>query len=340
MLLLRSRFGQLGRGLAGLLQLMGRPSILVVDDDARNRKLLIGMLAEGDYDVRQAADGHEALAAVSSSQVDLILLDVMMPGIDGLEVCRRIKSDEEHRDIPVVMVTALNDVNDRVLALEAGADDFLSKPVDRTEMRARVRSLLKIKNYHDRLRLHEKDLARQVQHRTEELQRALADVKDANVDTVRRLARAAEYRDDDTGAHILRIGFYSASIGRQLGLSADQVEVLLLAAPMHDVGKIGVPDQILLKPGRLDADEWLKVKAHSRIGHGILEGAGYDVLRDAATIALTHHEKWDGSGYPDGLAGDQIPLSGRIVAVADVFDALISEAPSSPPRPWTDPAPR
>ncbi len=307
---------------------MGEKSkILVVDDEDRNLRLLEAMLLPLGYEILMARDGLEALESMNRQAVDLVLLDLMMPRMDGFEAARRIKADPDTRIIPVVIVTALQDVQDRVRALEAGADDFLTKPVEKTELRARVASLLKVKAYNDHVRNYQRELEAEVERRTRDLKKAFEKIKSASLETVYRLTRAAEYKDEDTGAHIQRMSNYAAAIGRVMGLNEKVTETLLYAAPMHDIGKIGIPDRILLKPGKLDPDEWEIMKTHTLIGARILEGSATGFIRLGEVIALSHHEKWDGSGYPRGLKGDQIPLVGRIVAIADVFDALMSKRP-------------
>jgi putative two-component system response regulator len=218
-------------------------------------------------------------------------------------------------------------VDDRVKALEVGADDFLSKPVDNTELRARVNSSLKVKAYNDHMRNYQKELEAEVAKRTEELRQAFQKIKLASLDTIFRLSQAAEYKDEDTGSHIKRMSHYAAAVARKLGLDDSAVETILYAAPMHDVGKIGIPDKILLKPAKLDPDEWAIMKQHTTIGANILKGSDAEFIKMAEVIALTHHEKWDGTGYPKGLKGKAIPLSGRIAAIADVFDAITSKRP-------------
>ncbi len=308
-----------------------KAKILVVDDDDRNLRLVEAVLLPQGYEVVLAHDGEEALEKVSEMPPDVILLDIMMPKMDGLEVARRLKEEEETRIIPVVMVTALREVEDRVKALEAGADDFLTKPVDNTELRARVSSLLKVKAYNDHMRNHQEELEAEVARRTKQLQQAFEKIKTASLDTIFRLSRAAEYKDEDTGAHIKRVSHYSATIAGEMGLSKGTVEAILYAAPMHDAGKIGIPDRILLKPGKLDPDEWEIMKQHTIIGAQLLERSDAEFIKLAEVIALTHHEKWDGSGYPKGLKGSEIPLVGRIATIADVFDALTSRRPYKGP---------
>lgn len=308
-----------------------KDKILVVDDEDRNLRLLEALLIPLGYQVTLARDGEEALVKVQQTPPDLILLDVMMPKLDGFEVARRLKAGEETGVIPIVMVTVLGEVQDRVKALEAGADDFLTKPVDKTELRARVQSLLKVKAYNDYMRDYQKVLEAEVAKRTKQLREALGKIKAVSLDTIYRLSRAAEYKDEDTGDHIKRMSRYSAAVARRLGLNERVVENILYASPMHDVGKIGIPDRILMKPAKLDADEWDIMKQHTTIGASILEGAQAGFIELARVIAFTHHEKWDGSGYPQGLKGTRTPLAGRITAIADVFDALISKRPYKEP---------
>ncbi|MCK9364389.1 MAG: two-component system response regulator [Syntrophales bacterium] len=307
--------------------------ILVVDDEDRNRRLMEALLIPLGYEVILAADGEDALRKVQETPPDVILLDVMMPGISGFDVAKQLKENEETKIIPIVMVTMLQDVENRIKAIEAGADDFLSKPVDRTELQARVNSLVQVKAYNDHMRDYQKELEAEVAKRTEELRKAFETIKAASLDTIYRLSRASEYKDEDTGAHIKRMSNYAAVVARQMGLSKDDVDTILYASPMHDTGKIGIPDKILLKPGKLDPEEWEIMKQHAVIGGKILSGSDSEFIKLAEVIALAHHEKWDGSGYPLGLRGPAIPLAGRIAAIADVFDALISRRPYKEPFP-------
>ncbi|MCX5883882.1 MAG: response regulator, partial [Deltaproteobacteria bacterium] len=277
------------------------------------------------------ANGKGAIEMARAISPDVILMDIMMPVMDGLEAVKILKQDAETRIIPVVMVAALREVNDRVKALEAGADDFLSKPVDKIELRIRVQTLVKVKAYNDSLRDYQKQLKAEVDRKTIQLQKTLEALQIASLDSIQRLSRAAEYRDEDTGSHIERMSRYSEAVAKKMGLDGKTVERILFAAPMHDVGKIGIPDKILLKPGKLDPDEWEIIKQHTTIGARILEGSRTGFIKLAEVIALTHHERWDGSGYPRGLKGARIPLVGRITAIADVFDALTSRRPYKEP---------
>ena len=219
-----------------------KPVILVVDDQPQNIELLEAHLVPQGYEIVKAANGEEALGKLSGNQIDLILLDVMMPGMDGFEVTRRVRQDNKHRLLPIILVTALRETEDRVKGIEAGCDDFLSKPVDKMELLARVRSLLKVKAYNDLMSNYRKELESEVTRRTEELKHAFERIKAASLDTIYRLSMASEYKDDDTGAHIKRMSRYCAAVARRMGLDENTIETILYAAPMHDLGKIGIPD--------------------------------------------------------------------------------------------------
>jgi putative two-component system response regulator len=307
--------------------------VLAADDEEVNRILLEKMLSKLGHEPIMAKDGFDALAKIGEG-IDLVLLDVMMPDMDGFEVVRRIRAQGQLADIPVIMVTALSSRDDRLKAVEAGANDFIAKPVDMTELRVRMSSLLKMKEAQDSLKLYQANLEETVRVRTEALRLAVdnlaqqqRDTQAAHLDTVKRLAIASEYKDKDTADHIQRISDFCGLLGKLLDLSQPEVDLLIHASPMHDVGKIGIPDGILLKPGPLDAGEWEIMKSHTLIGGKILKDSYSDVLQAGEIVAMSHHEKWDGSGYPAGLSGEDIPLIGRICAVADVFDALTNARP-------------
>jgi putative two-component system response regulator len=308
--------------------------ILVIEDDMMNSRLLTTILTRLGYTVDTAFDGVAGLEKVESSPPDLILLDLDLPRMDGYEVARRLKQSDHTKIIPIVVVSSFAEVENRIKALDAGADDFLSKPVDQVELRARVQSLLKVKLYNDHMVSYQKTLEEEVSKRTLQLQQAFEElksasekIKKASLDTTVRLSQAAEYKDKETGSHIKRMGYYTVAIAKAMGLPRQDIEAILYAAPMHDVGKIGIPDRILLKPGSLDEQEWEVMKQHTVIGRNILSGSDSHVIQMADQIASAHHEKWDGSGYPGGLKGSEIPLWGRISAIADVFDALTTERP-------------
>lgn len=296
-----------------------RPTILVVDDVPANIEILAGILGD-DYQVKVARNGAKALSiAATPPLVDLILLDVMMPEMDGFEVCRRLKAEPLTAKVPVIFVTAKDEVQDEAQGFAVGAVDYIAKPVSAPIVLARVKTHLAL---YDQKR-HLEGLVRE---RTMELH-------ETRLEIIRRLGRAAEYRDNETGLHIMRMSHYSSLIALGAGLSVDEAELLLHAAPMHDVGKIGIPDHILLKSGPLDEAEWKIIRKHPYMGALIIGEHSNELLSAAYTIAYTHHEKWDGSGYPRRLKGEDIPLWGRIIAVADVFDALMTERPYKPA--WT-----
>ncbi|MGA3083404.1 MAG: HD domain-containing phosphohydrolase [Thermodesulfobacteriota bacterium] len=308
--------------------------ILVVEDDPMTNRLLATILTRLGYNVETAFDGINGLEKVETSPPDLILLDLNLPRMDGYEVARRLKQADKTKIIPIVVISSFAEVENRVAALEAGADDFLSKPIDQVELRARVQSLLKVKMFNDYMISHQKILEAEVDRRTQQLRQAFEElksasekIKQASLDTTFRLAQAVESKDEETGGHIKRIGYYSTAVARVMVLPPQDIEGILYAAPMHDIGKIGIPDRILLKSGSLNDEEWKIMKMHTVIGGRILSNSDSDVIQMAEQIALAHHEKWDGSGYPNGLKGSNIPLWGRISAIVDVFDALTTDRP-------------
>jgi len=292
--------------------------VLIVDDNATNLMLLKHLVGRlGNMQVTTFGDPVAALSWVADTVPDLVLLDYMMPAMDGLEFIQRFRELPGYQDIPLVMVTADTESDVRQRALEMGAHDFLTKPVDKNELTARVTNLLHLRLSMVQLANREKWLQQEVAKRT-------AEIAAREKEVIFRLSRAAEYRDPETGAHLLRMAHYTRLIARNLGLPENEQELLLEAAPMHDIGKVGTRDEILLKPGKLTPEEFDIMKQHAAIGYEILRDSLSPLLRAAAVLAWTHHEKFDGSGYPRGLVGQEIPLHGRIVAVADVFDALTS----------------
>ena len=295
--------------------------VVIVDDNPVNLKLMESLVKRaGDYTPLVFQDSAEGLAWCLNNVPDLVIVDYMMPPPDGLEFIKRFRELPVNVDIPVLMITADHEKETRYAALDTGANDFLTKPIDNAEFRARMRNMLA-------LRRSQKSLADRAAWLAEKVAEATEEILDREHEMIMRLSRAAEFRDPETGAHIQRMSNYSRLIAEQLGLSHEEQDILLRSAPMHDVGKIAIPDHILLKPGRLDDEEMTIMRTHAEKGYEILKDSKSSLLDTAALIAMTHHEKWDGSGYPRGLKGEDIPLFGRIVAVADVFDALTTERP-------------
>jgi putative two-component system response regulator len=294
----------------------------IVDDNETNLMLFEQIVRKigGELEIVCFADPIKALAACTAGLPDLVLVDYMMPEVDGHEYVRRVRAMPGSRDVPIVMVTAASERSVRQKALELGATDFLTKPVDPSEVKVRLSNLLALRRGHLRLKDQNRWLA-------DEVRQATRMVFEREHELIVRLSKAAEFRDPETGGHIQRMAHFSRLIAERLNLPDDICELLLKAAPMHDVGKLGIPDSILLKPGRLDVEQFEIMKRHPAIGHAILNDSPSHLIQAGAEIALAHHEKWDGTGYPNGLAGEAIPLHGRIVAVADVFDALTSERP-------------
>lgn len=299
--------------------------ILIVDDETTNLKLLREIL-HGEYSLAFAKNGLEALRLARSNPPDLVLLDIMMPEMDGYTVCKKLKEDPLTRDIPVIFVSALSKETDEIEGFKYGAVDYITKPIRPAIVKVRVKNHLTLKQVQQELSQQKDILEQKVAARTMELTRTQQEV-------VERLGMAAEYRDPETGDHIYRMSHYTYSIGKIFGLPEKECKLLLQASPMHDIGKVGIPDSILLKQGRLTKEEWEVMKTHTEIGGRILSHSNSELLQMAQTIAMTHHEKWDGSGYPKGLKGDKIPLCGRMVAIADVFDALTSKRPYKTPWP-------
>ena len=302
-----------------------RSTVLVIDDQSTGRVILEEIVRGVDpsIQVQTFADPLVAIEWAKTHPVDLILTDYKMPQLDGVETIRRIRGIYSCMDVPIVVVTVLEDREIRYKALEAGATDFLTKPVDQYECRARCRNLLTLR----RQQIVIKDRARLLE---QQVSAAVRDIRLREVETIFRLGKAGEFRDEGTGNHIFRMAKYSRLIAEDLKLSDDEADMIELAAPMHDIGKIGIPDHILLKPGGLAADETINMQRHPRIGYDILKDSPSKYLRTGAVIALGHHEKFDGTGYPSQLVGEDIPLAARIVAVADVFDALTSIRPYKP----------
>ncbi len=320
--------------------------VMIVDDEPVNVKVVQKYLKLAGYQhFVTSTDPRPVVEMVAKEMPDVILLDVMMPHVSGLQILEKLRDDERLTHIPAIVLTASDSEQIKMEALELGAADFLSKPVNSAELIVRVRNALLVKSHHDHLKNYARDLEQQVRRRTAELAAS-------RLELIHCLARTAEFRDNETGRHVVRVGRYAEIIAQELGMDEPFIELICHAAPLHDMGKVGIPDCILLKPGTLAPDEFEIMQKHSVYGHRTFEPMSEDELRTfrshtfmgemimdvksspiitmAAKIALTHHEKWDGTGYPIGLQGTNIPLAGRITAVADVFDALSSKRPYKP----------
>lgn len=323
--------------------------IMIVDDEPLNIRVVRKYLEQlGYHNFVTTSESTDAVATIQREDPDVVILDVMMPVVSGIDILEMMRDDPLMAHIPVLILTAAVERETRLKVLDLGATDFLSKPVDPSELAPRIRNALVVRSYENHLANYAEKLEREVAIRTAQLEASRLDV-------IHCLARAAEFRDDETGRHVVRVGRFAGVIGRQIGMSQSEANILELAAQLHDVGKIGIPDAVLLKPGklcpdeydliqkhcgfgkkileRMPASEWERLKRHTEIGGMLMDVPSSPILDIARQIALTHHEWWDGSGYPIGLRGDDIPLEGRITAIADVFDALSSKRPYKPALP-------
>jgi putative two-component system response regulator len=316
----------------------GKPQILVADDDRLSQQMLQDMLVPLGYAVTLAADGRSALEVARRMHPHLVLLDVLMPVLDGFATCEQLKSDPTTAHIPVVLVTSLEGRESKIRGLAVGANDFLAKPIDAAELTLRVKNLLRVVEFEVFLQRHNRELDAQVRERTRQLEDALSalhrsreELKGSYLDTIFRLTTVAEYKDGFTAGHIKRVGHYCRHLARELGWDGEWQEAIFYASPMHDIGKVVIPTEILQKPGLLTAEEYAIAKEHTTAGARILQGSTSTFLQLAEVIALTHHERFDGSGYPRGLRGDEVPMAGMIMNVADQYEALRSARPYKPP---------
>ncbi len=295
--------------------------ILIIDDEAGNIRVLERLLRGANFvNIKSITDSRLAVETYQSYQPDLIMLDLKMPHMDGFEVMAELKKIKQDTYLPILVLTAQREHSTRLKALESGAKDFLTKPFELAEALTRVSHLLEVKLLNNQIYNHNNNLEKLVRERTQELEQTRLEI-------ILRLGRAAEFRDNETGRHVIRLSHLTKRLAKEIGMSEEECQLLLHASPLHDVGKIGIPDTILLKEGELTPDEWETMKMHPVIGAEILSGSSSKMMKMAETICLTHQERWDGLGYPLGLKGEEIPLVGRIVAVCDVFDALTSKRP-------------
>ncbi|NIP99853.1 MAG: response regulator [Nitrospinaceae bacterium] len=301
--------------------------ILIVDDEQGNIHVLKRMLkAAGYQNITSTTDSRTTFDLYKTLHPDLVLLDIKMPGFNGFDVMQGLSGIEKEGYLPILVLTAQLDSDTKLKALKAGAKDFVNKPFNIEEMLVRIENLLEVRMLHNSVHFEKRNLEEQIRERTQALQQY-------QIEIIHRLARAAEYRDNETGMHVIRMSKLCERLARGVGMQQKECEILRHASPMHDIGKIGIPDHILLKSGKLTPEEWKVMQTHAEIGALILSGSNSDLLQMAEVIAGTHHERWDGTGYPRGLKGEEIPVAARIVTVCDVFDALTSDRPYK--RSWT-----
>jgi len=306
--------------------------VLVVDDSRTNLKLIENYLRK-EYTVYTAETGEESLKIAKEKSPDIILLDILLPDINGFKICKILKTQPATKKIPIIFISGEDGIKSKKKGFEAGGVDYIIKPFSVEEIKARVNTHVSLKKTRENLEHYNLELEKTIQKKTAALQKALYSAEEFAIETIFRLSRAAEEKDLTTARHIERVSYYTGLIAQEMGFTSNDIQTIIKAAPMHDIGKIGIPDAILEKPGPLTPEERLEMQKHSEIGAKIFGGSNSPTIIMAETIALRHHEKWDGTGYPGGLKGKEIPLIARIVAIADVFDALVTK------RPYKDPFP-